>query len=48
MVSFDELKGVMSTFAMGMPDEVVTSLTKHLLRGKDALRTADLLDTSTK
>ena len=39
MVSFDELYGVMSTFAMGLPEEAVVSLTKQLLRGESALRT---------
>ena len=44
MVSFDELHTVMSTFAMGLPEEAVTALTRQLLRGEKALRTADLLD----
>jgi len=43
-VSFDELKKVMSTFAMGLPEEAVVSLTRQLLRGQDAMRTSDLLD----
>jgi len=44
MVSFDELKDVMSSFSMGLPDEAIASLTKQLLRGQDAMRTSELLD----
>jgi hypothetical protein len=43
-VSFDELNKVMSTYAMGLPEEAVASLTHQLLRGQDAMRTSDLLD----
>lgn len=46
MVSFDELKDVMSSFSMGLPDEAIASLTKQLLRGQDAMRTSELLDMS--
>ena len=46
LVSFDELHGVMSTFAMGLPADAVSSLTHKLLRGQQALRIADLLEMS--
>ena len=44
-VSFEELYQVMVSFAMGMPDDAVASLTRQLLRGQNALRVADLIDT---
>ena len=44
LVSFDELKKVVATFALGLPEEAVLSLTRQLLKGQDALRIVDLLD----
>jgi hypothetical protein len=44
VVSFDELRTVLSRFAIGLSYESIDALTKQLLGGKESLRTAELLE----
>jgi len=44
VVFFDELRTVLSRFAIGLSYESIDALTKQLLGGKESLRTAELLE----
>ena len=44
VVTFDELRTVLVSFAVGLPEASIDALTRQLLGGKGALRTAELLE----
>jgi len=44
MVSFDELRSVLSKYSFGLGDEAVDGLTRELLGGKEQVNTAELME----